>query len=276
VTADQFALTWMTLWLLFYIHYLYLDVCTAFFPLPLYPFILLTWIILNIISIISPFVINPSFHRWAYALPANEAYTILQDIWSRGAVPRLHRALPVLFVWWIVGLDLAAYGHVHRCHKAWHQDAVVKKLTRRASAAAAAGGRGKPLRDDDDGGSGGVGPPNLPSLSLRTPSETLLEVAEAPIAPPLALWRSLVESPSAGSESLRTDDQTATSGREYGELDLLLPLRLWKPFDQSLALSYSYRSIGLHAGSAKEPSRKSEEVGRLYEDEASTVAHEEE
>jgi hypothetical protein len=31
VTADQFALTWMTLWLLFHIHYLYLDVCTAFF-----------------------------------------------------------------------------------------------------------------------------------------------------------------------------------------------------------------------------------------------------
>jgi hypothetical protein len=52
---------------------------------------LLTWIILNIISTISPFVINPFFHRWAYALPANEAYTILQDIWSRGAVCMVDR-----------------------------------------------------------------------------------------------------------------------------------------------------------------------------------------
>jgi hypothetical protein len=72
-----------------------------------------------------------------------------------------------------------------------------------------------------------------------------------PCSKPLALWRSLAESLSTGSESLRTDDQTATSGREHGELDLVFPFRLWKPFDQSLALSYSYRSISLLAGAPR-------------------------
>jgi hypothetical protein len=63
VTIDQFVLTWMILWLLFHIHYLYLDACTAFFPLPALPFILLTWIIINITSTISPFEINPTFYK---------------------------------------------------------------------------------------------------------------------------------------------------------------------------------------------------------------------
>lgn len=122
VNATQFVLTWMTLWLLFHIHFVVLDTMTAFVPLPGIPFFLLTWIILNLTSSLSPIEIAPAFYRWGYALPANEAYTILTDIWSSGGVPQLHRALPILFCWWIVGLCAAVYGHFHRCHEAWVQE----------------------------------------------------------------------------------------------------------------------------------------------------------
>ncbi|KAK6442494.1 hypothetical protein LTR95_001261 [Oleoguttula sp. CCFEE 5521] len=122
VTRKQFALTWMVLWLLMHIHFLIIDACTAFLPLPALPFFLLTWIIINITSSISPFEANPGFYRWGYALPTNEAYTVLTDIWSRGSVPQLYRALPVLFSWWVAGLSLAICGHCYRCHKAWKLD----------------------------------------------------------------------------------------------------------------------------------------------------------
>ena len=125
VNATQFVLTWMVLWLLFHIHFVIIDTVTAFIPLPGIPFILLTWIILNLTSSLSPFEISLGLYHWAYALPAHEAYTVLTDIWSSGGVPQLHRALPVLFCWWIVGLSAAVYAHVHRCHEAWMHE---KKL----------------------------------------------------------------------------------------------------------------------------------------------------
>jgi hypothetical protein len=78
----------MILWWLFHIHHLYLDACTALFPLPALPFILFTWIIINnISSTTSPFEVNTAFYKWSYALPANEDYIVLQDIlvWGRCA-----------------------------------------------------------------------------------------------------------------------------------------------------------------------------------------------
>lgn len=119
VNANQFVLTWMVLWLMMHVHFLVMDTATAFFPVPALPFFVLTWIIINITSSISPFEIDPGFYRIGYAFPTNEAYTILTDIWSGGNVPQLYRAMPVLFSWWIMGLSLASYGHIYRCHNAW-------------------------------------------------------------------------------------------------------------------------------------------------------------
>jgi hypothetical protein len=161
VTANQFVLTWMVLWLLMHIHFLILDSSTAFLPLPALPFFVLTWIIINITSSISPFEINPSFYRWGYALPANEAYTVLTDIWSFGNVPQLYRAMPILFSWWILGLSLATYGHFYRCHKAEKQDERMEKLNKTMST------RSQQKENDS----------NLPSLRM-TPSQTLLEATE--------------------------------------------------------------------------------------------------
>lgn len=118
VDARQFVLSWMVLWLLHQIHFLVIDTVTAFLPIPALPFFLLTWIILNLTSTVSPLELSPAFYRWGYALPANEAYTVLTNIWSNGAVPALHRALPILFAWWLVGMGTAIYGHIHRHGKA--------------------------------------------------------------------------------------------------------------------------------------------------------------
>ncbi|SCU92271.1 LADA_0F15522g1_1 [Lachancea dasiensis] len=117
VNGGQFVLTWMTLWLLMYIHLLVLDTGTAFLPPPALPFLVLTYIILNITGTISPFEVNPGFYRWAYALPGRNAYDVLTDIWSGGAVPRLYRALPILFAWLLVAQGLATFGHHFRFHR---------------------------------------------------------------------------------------------------------------------------------------------------------------
>ena len=161
VNGNQFVLTWMLLWLMCHIHFVVLDTVTAFFPLPAIPFILLTWIILNITSSISPFEINPGFYRWGYALPTNAAYTVLTDIWSAGNVPKLYRTLPVLFTWWVVGLSAASYGHLYRCHKAWTAEQKIDEIEK------------SPAK----GGDGSTNP-GLYSVQSRS-SEQLLEATEA-------------------------------------------------------------------------------------------------
>lgn len=117
VDGRQFALTWMLLWLLMHVHFCIIESATMVLPPPAMPFIVVTWIFLNITSTNSPFEINPGFYRWGYALPGYEAYQILIDIWSDGGSRHLYRALPILFSWWIVALVLASVGHRRRCRQ---------------------------------------------------------------------------------------------------------------------------------------------------------------
>lgn len=121
VSGRQFALTWATLWLLHGVHFVVVDSAAAFWPVPAMPFFILTWIVLNLSSSVSPLELNASFYRWGYALPDNEAYALLTDIWSGGAVPVVHRALPILCAWFVVGLGVAAFGHFRRCRRAREQ-----------------------------------------------------------------------------------------------------------------------------------------------------------
>ena len=182
VTADQFVLTWMLLWLLMHIHFLILDAATAFLPLPALPFFILTWIIINITSTISPFEVNPGFYRWGYALPANEAYTVLTDIWSSGSVPRLYRAMPILFSWWIFGIGLATYGHLHRCRIASTQDAKINHQEKT---------KGRHEGQEN----------NLKGNLQKTPSGILLDAAQVyrrtygpSVPPPAFLWQAFAMS----------------------------------------------------------------------------------
>ena len=200
VGGDQFFLTWMVLWLLMHIHFLIIDAATAVLPLPALPFFILTWIIINITSSISPFEVNPGFYRWAYALPANEAYTVLTDIWSLGNVPQLYRALPILFSWWVFGIGIATFGHLHRCRKAWAQDEARSQQE-----------KGKERQDSQD-------EKVLDSLQ-RTPTRILLDAAQVYrqaygpfVPPPRFLWQAFGMSESTGNQP--ATDETDPS-KEY-------------------------------------------------------------
>lgn len=116
--GSRFVLTWVIIWLLMHINFLFFDITTAFIPIQFMPFIVLTWVILNVASTISPFELNPGFFRWGYALPSHEAYQVLIQIWSGGCNNRLYRALPIMFSWWIVGVPIAVYAMQHRCKTA--------------------------------------------------------------------------------------------------------------------------------------------------------------
>ncbi|KAJ5188264.1 hypothetical protein N7472_007278 [Penicillium cf. griseofulvum] len=96
----------------------FFDITTAFIPIQFMPFIVLTWVILNVASTISPFELSPGFFRWGYALPSHEAYQVLIQIWSGGCNNRLYRALPIMFSWWIIGAPIAVYAMQYRCKTA--------------------------------------------------------------------------------------------------------------------------------------------------------------
>ena len=119
VHGHQFVETWMVLWLLMHIYFCLIDAATAVLPQPAMPFLIVTWIFFNVSATISPFEITPGFYRWGYALPAYSAYEILTYIWSDGPAPELHRSLPIMFAWWLVGLACAVLAHRRKCRLAW-------------------------------------------------------------------------------------------------------------------------------------------------------------
>ncbi|KAG4433592.1 hypothetical protein IFR05_010919 [Cadophora sp. M221] len=114
VTANQFALTWMTYWMYMHINFLVLDAITAFIPPSFLAFFVLTWTICNVTSAIYPFELNAGFYRWGYALPAREMYTVLVQVWSGGCNNQLHIALPILFAWEVVGVTMSVLGGFYR------------------------------------------------------------------------------------------------------------------------------------------------------------------
>ncbi|KAL1868525.1 hypothetical protein Daus18300_005959 [Diaporthe australafricana] len=122
VDGRQFMLSWMTLWLFAHVNFLQFDIFTVWLPAPYVPMALISWIIFNITSILLPFELSPGFFRIGYAAPSHNVYQVLVDIWSRGCNPKLHYALPILFVWWIWGLALSALGVYRRCHYAVIQE----------------------------------------------------------------------------------------------------------------------------------------------------------
>ena len=79
---------------------------------------LITWVVFNVTSILVPFELSPGFYKWAYAIPAHEAYQVLTDIWSGGCNPQLRYALPILFSLEVTGLFLSGVGIYRRCHYA--------------------------------------------------------------------------------------------------------------------------------------------------------------
>ncbi|KAJ6127864.1 hypothetical protein N7471_009081 [Penicillium samsonianum] len=118
VNGNQFALTWLALWLFAHLNFLVLDVFTIWLPPPYVPMALISWVILNVTSIILPFELSPAFYKVGYALPAHAVFQVLIDIWSSGCNPQLYFALPVLFVYEVLGISLSSIGVYRRAHYA--------------------------------------------------------------------------------------------------------------------------------------------------------------
>lgn len=116
--GGQFMLTWMALWLFAHLNFLVLDAFTVWLSPPFVPMALISWMMLNITSILLPFELSPAFYRWGYALPAHSVFNVLIDIWSGGCNPQLYYALPVLFAYEICGLVLSSIGVYRRAHYA--------------------------------------------------------------------------------------------------------------------------------------------------------------
>jgi hypothetical protein len=83
---------------------------------------LITWVVLNVTSILLPFELSPGFFHWAYAMPAHEVYQVFVDIWSGGCNPKLSYALPVLFAFELSGLIFSGIGVHRRAHYAVIKD----------------------------------------------------------------------------------------------------------------------------------------------------------
>jgi hypothetical protein len=66
VNGYQFVLTWLVLSLYTHLNFLTLDVFTVWLPPPFVPMALISWLILNISSIILPFELMSDFYKWSY------------------------------------------------------------------------------------------------------------------------------------------------------------------------------------------------------------------
>ncbi|KAJ5553487.1 hypothetical protein N7494_002865 [Penicillium frequentans] len=138
VNGNQFVLTWMTLWLFAHLNFLVLDVFSIWLPPPLLPMALISWVVLNVTSILLPFELSPGFYKVGYALPAHSVFQVLIDIWSGGCNPQLNYALPVMFAYEIVSIALSSIGVYRRAHYSTiKQEAEEKSLQQRIEAAVA-------------------------------------------------------------------------------------------------------------------------------------------
>ncbi|KAH8894192.1 hypothetical protein GQ53DRAFT_744932 [Thozetella sp. PMI_491] len=118
VNGVQFVLNWLTLWLFAHLNFQVLDSFATWLPLPYVPMALISWVMLNVASIMLPFELSPAFFKIGYLFPSHAVYQVLVDIWSRGCNPVLDYALTTLFAWELVATIVTALGVYRKCHYA--------------------------------------------------------------------------------------------------------------------------------------------------------------
>ncbi|KAJ5306940.1 hypothetical protein PENANT_c003G05850 [Penicillium antarcticum] len=138
VNGGQFMLTWMALWLFAHLNFLVMDVFTIWLPPPYVPMALISWVVTNVTSILLPFELSPAFYQVGYALPAHSIFQVLIDIWSGGCNPLLNYALPVMFLYEILGIVLSTIGVYRRSHYATLKKEIDEKALEERVAAALA------------------------------------------------------------------------------------------------------------------------------------------
>jgi len=71
VDGGQFMLTWLVFLLYAHLNFLTLDVFTVWLPPPFVPMALISWLILNVTSILLPFELMSDFYLWSYVSSLN-------------------------------------------------------------------------------------------------------------------------------------------------------------------------------------------------------------
>jgi hypothetical protein len=122
VGFTEFILTWLVFWFVVHTHLVILETIVTLVPLPVMPFVVLSWILMNVASTISPLELQPGFYHWGIALPAHNSYSVLVTIWTKGAHNKLYRALPILCSWWLLGNITTTLSHIRACHLAYKYD----------------------------------------------------------------------------------------------------------------------------------------------------------
>ncbi|RDH28033.1 hypothetical protein BDQ94DRAFT_183748 [Aspergillus welwitschiae] len=166
VNGDQFMITWMALWLFAHLNFLVLDVFTIWLAPPFVPMALISWVVLNVSSILLPFELSPGFYKWGYALPAHAIFQVMVDIWSGGCNPQLDYALPVLFAYEVVGMVLSSLGVYRRAHYAVLAEEAKKESQERLAVEA----EGE-AEKETPGTNGGEGPAGEAEAEEGEPSE---------------------------------------------------------------------------------------------------------
>lgn len=116
VMAGQFFETWMCLWFYMDINYMVVDtIIGTIIPMSFFAYFFLTWVILNIATVVYPFDLTAGFYHWGWALPAHSIWLLLVSIWSNGCRAQLDVTLPILFAWWFVGHFTSAWSVRKRC-----------------------------------------------------------------------------------------------------------------------------------------------------------------
>ncbi|GKZ71005.1 hypothetical protein AnigIFM50267_006679 [Aspergillus niger] len=166
VNGSQFMITWMALWLFAHLNFLVLDVFTIWLAPPFVPMALISWVVLNVSSILLPFELSPGFYKWGYALPAHAIFQVMVDIWSGGCNPQLDYALPVLFAYEVVGMVLSSLGVYRRAHYAVLAEEAKKESQERLAVEA----EGE-AEKETPGTNGGEGPAGEAEAEEGEPSE---------------------------------------------------------------------------------------------------------
>ncbi|KAI2696842.1 hypothetical protein DTO012A9_4052 [Penicillium roqueforti] len=109
---------------------------TIWLPPPYVPMALISWVVSNVTSILLPFELAPAFYKLGFALPAHSVFQVLIDIWSSGCNPQLYFALPILFVYEILGITSSSIGVYRRAHYACIEQEIEEKACKERVTAA--------------------------------------------------------------------------------------------------------------------------------------------
>lgn len=149
---------------------------------------LITWIVTNVTSILLQFELLPGFYKVGFGLPAHAVFQVLINIWSGGCNPLLYYALPVLFVYEILGVIFSSIGVYRRAHYASIKAETEEKACEERVAAAllqqqeAQLVRQETLRDTNDGEISDMDTEDAgqlqrrPTLATKTDQEELIRI----------------------------------------------------------------------------------------------------